>query len=162
MARLFDTWLDNIEEVKYHADWIIATEEEPHYFFIDISLSGNLNELVTLLDSLNITYDILQTRLVLATASTALLIDKISLDRAIAILEYLRWKGHFIDYERNEIDYLIALWDDLQEINGHQLQEQGNKRLKDFLNRYNGLSLYNYRLWPSINARITEMFNNKS
>lgn len=154
--------LINIEEVKHRADWIIATEDDPHYFFIEISLSRNFNELITLLDSLNFAHDILQIRLVLAAANTALLVDKIVPDKAIAILEYLRWKGHFTDYERNEIDYLLAVWDDLQETHQPQWQTEANERLKDFLNNYSRLSLYNYRLWPSVNARITEVFNNKS
>jgi len=168
VKHLFGAWrecltlgLIKVEEVKYRADWIIATEDDPHYFFIEMSLSRNLNELVTLLDSLNLAHDILQIRLVLATASTALLIDKITPDRAIAILEYLRWKGQFTDYERNEINYLLALWDDLQEINEPQLEAQANERLKDFLNNYSRLSLYNYRVWRSINEHITEVFNNK-
>ena len=154
--------LIKVEEVKYRADWIIATEDDPHYFFIEMSLSRNLNELVILLDSISLAHDILQNRLVLATADTALLIDKIVPDRAIAILEYLRWDGDFTDYEGNEINYLIALWDDLQEINEPQMQVQANERLMDFLNNYRRLNLYNYRLWPSINTSITEVFKNKA
>ena len=169
IQQLFGAWRECLilglikeEEVKHHADWIITTEDEPHHFFIDISLSKNLNDLVTLLDSSNLAHDILQVRLVLAVASVALLIDKITPDRAIAILEYLRWKGHFTDYERNEIDYLLAWWDDIQEVNEPEMEVEAKERLKDFLSSYNRLSLHNYRLWPSINARITEVFNNKS
>jgi len=154
--------LINEEEVKHRADWIIATEDDPHYFFIEVSFSRDLNELITLLDSLNFAHDILQIRLVLATVDTALLVDKIEPDRAIVILEYLRWKGNFTDYERNEIDYLLAVWDDLQETHQPQWRIEATKRLKVFLNNYSRLSLYNYRLWPSINERITEVFNNKS
>ena len=132
--------------------------------FIHFSTLSNFiySFLDSFLDSSNFIHDILQIRLVLAVASVALLIDKITPDRAITILEYLRWKGDFTDYERNEIDYLLAWWDDIQEVNEPNMEVEAKERLKDFLSSYNRLSLHNYRLWPSINARITDVFNNKS
>jgi len=169
IKQLFGAWreclvlgLITVEEVKYRADWIIATEDDPDHFFIDISLSKKLNELVTLLDSIDLAHDMLQIRLVLATANLGLLINKITPEKAIAILEYLRWKGEFKDNERNEMDCLLMLWDDIEEANEPELQLQLNERLKDFLNNYSHLNLYNSRLWHSINASITEAFNNKS
>lgn len=168
LKQLFGAWrecltldLVKVEEVKRETDWIIATEYDPHSFFIDISLSRNLNELLILLDSINAPHDILEIRLVLATVCTALLIEKIVSDRAIIILECLRWKEQFTDYERNEIGYILALWEDIQEVTNLKLQERAEKRLKDFLNNFSRLSLYNYRLWPSINANITEVFKDK-
>ena len=168
LKQLFGAWreclllgLIKVEEVKYRADWIIATEKDPHIFFIDISLSNNLNDLVTLIDSLNLKGDLLQTRLIFATIYIALLVDEIEHGKAVSILEHFRWQD-LTDYESGKITYLIALWDDLQEIADPQLQLQSNERLKDFLNNYRHLNLYNYRLWPSINARITEAFKNKT
>jgi hypothetical protein len=150
------------EYVTRWADWIISTEVEPDHFFIEISLSQDLNGLLIVLNSINLTEDILQIRVVFAEVCVKFLLDKMTADNAILILGKFVHRKEFTPYEINEIRYLIEEWEYLAKRPDKKTQEKLNDRIKVFFDNYSKFNLYNCKNWNDINTKIIEDFSSKN
>lgn len=148
------------EDVVSRADWIIATEDNPHHFFIEMSLSHDLNELITVIDSMNLTDDLLQVRAFFGVVDTKLIIDKISTDQVISILDGFSHDERFTAYERQKMMDLIVEFDYL---NGSIFSKKRSKQqlredIKGFFHNYWNFYLYYHQNWEKTNADLVKKF----
>ncbi len=150
------------EEMIEKADWIIATEENPDYFFIEMSLSRSLDDLVTLIDSIQLTDDVTQVRAFFATVHSKILINQISLDKVISILESFSHYEGLTKFEKAEMIYLIVEWDYLVDTWPQKSQEELNRRIEKFLYNYNVFNYHDYRNWERVNEKIEAEFQTKT
>jgi hypothetical protein len=150
------------KEVIDRADWIISTEVEPHHFFIGMSLCHSLDDLLAVLNSIYPTEDILQIRAVFGEVRLKLLIDKITTDKALSILDKFVNENGFTPYEMNEMRYLIEEWDNLEDRPKRRLQQKLGDRIKMFFNNYSGFNLYNHKHWHNINDEITKKLSTQT
>jgi len=146
------------KEVIDRADWIIATEDEPDYFFIELSLSHDVNELLTVLNSIDIPEDVLYPRVLLGVMRTQLSVDVITTDKVRTVLNKFIYQSRLTRYERGHI---YSITDDYG-YSGEKLDEralqQFNQHVKDFLNNYSQFNLYNYKNWNNINNELVKRF----
>ena len=141
------------------ADWIIATEDSPHHFFIEMSLSHDLNQLVSVLDSIDLNEDILHVRAFFGEIDTKLLIDQIETDHVISILDSFSHDERFTQYERNKMMSLIIDSDYLYGIKPKaKLKQQLSEDIKDFFKNYSKLQRYDHPNWEKINADLVKKF----
>lgn len=150
------------QEIVRRADWIISTEENPDYFFIEISLSHDTNALLTVLNSIDIPEDIMHLRAILGIVHNQLLIDQTTADKARVILDKLINQPGFTPYEKTEMYSLTDGFDYLDEKLDEQTQQQLDKQIMTFLDNYAQFNLYNYKNWDRINMVIAKTFEIKS
>jgi SMI1 / KNR4 family (SUKH-1) len=147
------------EDVVFRADWIIATEEEPHHFFIEMSLSHDLDELITVLTSINLTEDVMQVRAFFGQIDIKLSVDQITTDHAILILDNFSHDDRFTVYERNKMMGLIVEFDSLQFVKPmKQVKQQINENIKDFFHQFWNFNLYSIKSWRKINDDLVKKF----
>jgi hypothetical protein len=147
------------QSVVERADWIIATEDEPHHFFIEMSLSHDLNELITVLDSIYLTEDILQVRAFFGVINLKLIVDQIGTDQIISILDNFSHDERFTPHERNKMMDLIVDSDYLYDtMRNAQLKQQLREHIKDFFNNYSNFNLYHLKNWEKTNADLVKKF----
>ncbi|WP_426669399.1 SMI1/KNR4 family protein [Mucilaginibacter sp. McL0603] len=149
------------EEIVQRADWIISTEDEPDYFFIEISLSHDVNELLTVLNSIDVPEDILHLRVILGVVHTQLLINKITTDKARVILDKMVYRSEFTRYEKIEMYFLTDDFDCLDRKLDDRTRQRLDQQVKHFLDNYAQFNLYNYKNWDSINADLIKTFESK-
>jgi len=151
------------QEMIDWADWIIATETEPHHFFIELSLSHNANELITLLDSIPLSDGALQIRALFSNVHTKLLTDTITTGQAVSILESFWRDERLTTFERNEMIALIVASEDLDDsMPNSKLSKQLGENVKAFFHHYSRFNLYHLKNWDNINAGLVEKFESKS
>jgi hypothetical protein len=140
-------------------DWIIATEDSPHHFFIEMSLSHDLNQLISVLNSINLNEDIFHVRAFFGEIDIKLLIDQIETDHVISILDSFSHDERFTQYERNKMMSLIIDSDYLYEIEPKaKLQKQLREDIKEFFNNYSKFRRYDHPNWEKINADLVKKF----
>jgi len=149
------------KEVIVRADWIIATEDEPDYFFIELSLSHDVNELFTVLNSMDIPEDVLYLRVLLGVMQTQFSVELITADKARAVLNKFIYHPGLTRYERRHI-YSITDDDNYpNEKPDEQTRREFNEHVKDFLDNYSQFNLYNYKNWNDINTELLKRFKVK-
>jgi hypothetical protein len=147
------------EEIVWNADWIIATEDEPNPFFIDISLSHDVNELSTVLTSIDLADDIFQTRAFFGVVHTKLLIDRITTEHVIAIVDRYMRDERLTLFEQNKMMELIADYDSLSDITDKtRLKEKLRDDIKEFFDNYRHFGLHDHQSWEKIDAGLVAKF----
>jgi hypothetical protein len=150
------------QELINRADWIIATEDEPHHFFIELSLSHDMNELITVLDSIYLESGALQIRVFFSTVYTKLLVDQITTGKAISIIESFLRDERLTSNEHAAMMDLIVEFDDLSDgMPNPKSQQQVREKVKDFFNNYSGFNLYYLKNWDQINSDLVNKFESK-
>jgi hypothetical protein len=151
------------QEVIDRADWIIATEEDPHHFFIEMSLSHDLNGLITVLSSINLTEEILQVRAFFGVVNLKLSVDQIETDHVISILDNFSHDERFTQYEKNKMMDLIVDSDYLYGIMPKaKLKQKLRENIKDFFKNYINFNLYHQPNWEKNNADLVKKFESMS
>jgi len=154
--------LISTEEVIRRADWIVSTEDDPDNFFIEMSRSRDLNDLLTILNSRNLPDDIIQVRVTFGAVYFQFLIDKMKTDKALSILGKFAHRKEFTAYEISEMRYLIKEWGCLAKRSNKSSQKKLNDRVKVFFDNYSRFDLYYYKNWNDINTKIIEGFSSKN
>lgn len=118
-----------------------------------------MNELSTVLTSIEPADDLFQTRAFFSVIDTKLSVDQITTDRVIAILDsYLR-DERFTLYEQNKMMELIVNYDDLSDkMYNTRLKEQLRDDIKEFFNNYRHFHLYDCQSWEKANANLIAKF----
>jgi hypothetical protein len=147
------------QRIVHWADWIIATEEKPHHFFIEMSRSRDLDELIAVLGSMHITENILQVRAIFSEIHIKLIIDKIENDDVISILSNFLHDERFTAYERNKIMKFIV---DSKDLNSKKpkakLKQRFHDQLKEFFDNYHHFNMYYPQNWEKVNADLVTKF----
>jgi len=143
------------QRVIQEADWIISTESEPDHFFIELSLSRDVNELITILSSKYLTDDIVSVRAFFGETSLKLLIDDITLDHVIAILDDYSHDERFTAFERNKMFEFIVESDYLYDIKPDaKAKKQLYEEVKTFFENYRVFKLFDYQKWDTVNTQL--------
>lgn len=141
------------------ADWIIATEDDPHHFFIEMSLSHDLDELITAINSMSLTEDALQIRAFFWVIHLKLVTDQISTDQVISILSNFLHDEQLTVYERTKMMELIVDFDYLYDLKPNlQAKQQLREHVKNFFNNYSKFNLYDHKNWEKINSDLVNKF----
>lgn len=149
------------KEVVDRADWIIATEKDPHYFFIEISLSHDMNGLIEVLGSVQLADDIMQVRALFGLVNLKLSVGQISIDKALSILNSFACDERFTTFERDKIWGLTEDWDYLYDAAPNsELKQQLSEDIKDFFGHYIRFNLNHYKAWEKINNDLVEKSKN--
>ena len=140
------------DEIVLWADQIIAKENEPDYFFIDISLSHDVNNLITTLNQYVIeSKDPVPVRVILGLIYQKLIDDIINLDTAIVLTERTPFYETLTPFEYRSIyefeEYEMFYIDDSEGL---------KETVVKFLSFYKDFNLTNYDRWPEINGQIGE------
>ena len=140
------------------ADEIIKSADEPDYFFIEISLSSDVNQLLEILNR----YDAeikepICARVLLSLIYCRLMNDDDALNVAGAavLIGRLVFSSELTDFECDNMyvfeDYECCYSDDTQlEVD-----------IIDFLSTYEAFNLQNYDQWPQINSQVEEILKEK-
>ena len=147
------------QNVIDRADWIIATEDKPHPFFSEISLSSDLNELIRILDSVNLQQNAIQIRVFLGEVHTRILIDQITTAQAMSILDSFLHNELLTTVEKDTIKALIVESGDLNNvILKSQRKQRLRENVKSFLENYRHFSLHHFKSWDRINRELVKKF----
>ena len=147
------------EEIVWNADWIIATEDEPDPFFVDISLSHDVNVLSSVLTSIDLADDIFQTRAFFGVVNTKLMVDRITTEHVIGILERYMRDERLTLYEQNKMMELITDYDYLSDnMRKKRLKEKLHDDIKEFFDNYRHFGLHDHQSWEKIDAALVGKF----
>jgi SMI1 / KNR4 family (SUKH-1) len=147
------------EELLWQANWIIATEHEPHHFFIDLSTCHDVNELITVLTSMDLSDDIFQVRAFFYAIDTKIMVDKITIDHVVAILNHYARDERFTSLERNKMMKIIAEYDLLSNrMFKKKVKERIREEIKEFFNNYRYFHLDDCQSWEKINTNLVTKF----
>lgn len=149
------------QEVTDWADWTISTEDKPDRFIIDVAYCPNLHDLLSILNSINLTEDILQVRAIFGVIHLKFLTGKMTSDKALSILEKFADRKEFTHYEINEIRFLIEERGRLYNQLNRESRKQLNQCVKTFFENYSVFNLHNYKNWIDINAKLISKFSMK-
>jgi len=146
------------QEITAWADSIIVVEDEPDYFFIELSLCADINNVFEILNNNTITSDDpIPSRVVLGLLYKKLIDQEISLTDAISVLASVNWYGKITPPERAN---LYSLDDDYGEIMYQKDEKYAielTKEITDFLDCYGVFTLNNFKQWGEINEEVEEV-----
>lgn len=146
------------EVVKWADDIIIATEDIPDYFFIELSMSKSITEVMMLIkDKISISNAPIVGRILLALIYHKLNSDTISLQNACDIMDLIALNDTMADDEKGS---LYQFSDELQEAFRSEHYDYLRIEILEFLSTYKDFALDNYDTWPSIYEQTeTLIFN---
>lgn len=138
------------EEVTAWADEIILLEDEPHYFFIDVSLSSDENKLLAVLAEYVAHLDLTP---IVVRALFGLLYHKVENgsvvpDKAFQFIWDYEYTGHLTSFEND----MLGKCDENLSIDN--IQGNSTNTLLEILAYYKEFKLSNYEQWGGINWRI--------
>ncbi|GAB3921061.1 hypothetical protein [Mucilaginibacter myungsuensis] len=143
------------QEISAWADSIIIAQEEPEYFFIELSIATDINELFTAINSVGDTaLTPLSARAVLGLIWHRLEAGAIDIEEAISLcstltsLDVLTWAetSEIYEFECDLYPYIF-----IDEESDEIRRESGIR----FLSSYAAFSLDNYPEWEEIHTRIS-------
>ncbi|MBS1503136.1 MAG: hypothetical protein JST32_13795 [Bacteroidetes bacterium] len=147
------TGLISKNEIVAWADEVIEAETEPDYFFIEVSLSKDVNELLSVLNTHESdTTNIIVVRAIYGIVYTKLVNDEISLEQAINIVDRYEFHESLTCFESSNIYSLdFYLYDDLS------VSDDMMNETKSMLVYYKGFNLQNYEQWIAISQELDEV-----
>ncbi|MBB5395274.1 hypothetical protein [Mucilaginibacter sp. AK015] len=142
------------EEVVLWADRIIAETDEPDYFFIEVSLSHDVNGLIEVLNKyVKPTYNPICDRVLLGLVYHRQPIDDVEeVEKVATMIGFMSSWDRLTSFEDNTIyefgDYYLFYYPDLK-----LLQAE----LRNFLAIYKAFTLENYTQWVDINLQVLQL-----
>jgi hypothetical protein len=146
-------------EVKDWADRIILHENEPEYIIMELSLSHDKNEMLSLLATVCVPANYITARGVLGLLYHRLSAGDITANEAIAIMDKL----DFIDLlTQTEINYIYDFTDGIW-MNDPIVENENSltENLLNFLAHYKELEIANYKNWHAFSNQIKYKFTKK-
>ena len=143
------------DEIVAWADKIIANEEEPDYFFIEISMSGDINNLSSLLKTrVPVTHNPVSGRAILGMAYQRLLSGTINIDNVITAVNGFSYEGATFA----EDDFLSGLTYDYEMLfrDGPSGPDKLKEKCLSVLSIYKDFQVGNYEQWPEINRNVED------
>jgi hypothetical protein len=138
------------------ADDIIKITDDPDYFFIEVSLSSDVNQLLEVLNnySANI-QDSICTRVLMSLIYYRLINDNdpVTVEEAAKLTGDLYHFDELTSFEHNN----IWNFENYEYYDPTQLQVD----LLDFLSTYEAFNLQNYEQWLQINIKVAEILKEK-
>ncbi|MES2275371.1 MAG: 5-formyltetrahydrofolate cyclo-ligase [Bacteroidota bacterium] len=151
--------LDIVDKVQIiaWADGIIKAATEPDYFFIELSLAKDKNEIIEAITNVNgLTPNAVTSRALLGILYHNLIDKKLQINRVTPILDNLNNREIISEIESA---WLYQLSDDYDWNNPSVIPiEQAKENLLSFLSKYQEFNVGNYRSWDEINDRLQPLF----
>jgi hypothetical protein len=145
-------------EIKDWADRIIMHENEPEYFFMELSLSHDKNEMLSLLNSVCAPANYITARGVLGLLYRRLSDGVVTANEAIAIMDKFDFINLLTQTEINYIyDFTDEIWIDDAAVDDNKLTQN----LLNFLAYYKDLEIANYKNWLGLSLSIGLNFEKK-
>ncbi|WP_158990270.1 hypothetical protein [Mucilaginibacter sp. L196] len=149
-------WLVSRDEVIAWADDIIKSTDDPDYFFIELSLSSTMNELIEILDrNIPLQESYIPARVILGLIYQLLFYGEIRFQDASKLV-YTLQNQPLTSFEH---DNFYVYEDDYPYYN--RSEDEREKDLHAFLNTYRAFNLHNHWQWPQINIRVEEIIKQK-
>jgi len=144
--------------VKWADDIIIATEDIPDYFFIELSMSKSVTEITILIkDKISISNAAIIGNALLGLIYHKLHSGNLELQKACDIMDHIALDDTMAGYEKG---MLYQFSDEFQEAFRPEHFDNLRVDILDFLILYKDFTLDNYDEWPAINERTeTHKFN---
>lgn len=146
--------LEKSEVVKW-ADNIIANDNEPDYFIIELSLCGNqnLNDTISLISEfIGQDKPLLSERIILGLLYKQYLEKKITLKRAISFINWILREENLTEEETSLMYNLDLDYDCVEE--GYLTLGLFEEEMLRFLEIYNDFKIDNFAEWEKINSTI--------
>ncbi|MDP9078460.1 MAG: hypothetical protein M3O71_13590 [Bacteroidota bacterium] len=143
------------EEVVAWADEIIKAEDEPDYFFIEISLAGNTNNLLEILGEYVVPSDsMIPPRVIFGLVCQKFTDKTINIEKAVDVLNNIISDSNITPFERGRIYSIDDHWDYMI-YSGKNLGDVvlTNTTMK-FVSYYRRFTLNNYNSWGGINQQV--------
>lgn len=147
------------QEVIDWADQFILAEDEPNHFFIEVSLSHDLNELLSVIRPLAAPESDASVRAILGLLYHGLSEGVITADIAVAAID--KCNAHKF-LTRSEVDDVYELTDEIWIGDQTLDKEQLTEKVLAFLVFYKEFELKNYKVWEIINYRIESGFKGQT
>lgn len=139
------------KEVIDWADGIVMHDNEPETFFIELSLSRDINELISLLNSVRVPEDAHVARAILGLLYHRLSAGAINADKAISIMDKYKCWNMLTSFEKAHIyNFTDEIW--LADPIIHEIEL--TQEILNFLINYKELEIENYKNWVGISYRI--------
>ncbi|QEM04657.1 hypothetical protein DIU31_014465 [Mucilaginibacter rubeus] len=144
--------------VKWADDIIIATEDIPDYFFIELSMSRSITEAMMLIkDEISISNATIIGNALLGLIYHKLNSSNLELQQACNIMDRIASNDTMAGYEKG---MLYQFCDEFQEAFRPEHFDNLRTDILDFLILYKDFTLHNYHEWPTITERTeTHKFN---
>lgn len=140
------------------ADETIMNELEPDYFFIELAMAKNANELMEVLNqTTKFTNNRIVFRVLLGLVYYKLNNGDINLIEASLLMDTVNCKAMGILTD-NERDYMYQFDDEIQWMYKTDDKEKRQLEVLQFLSAYQDLKLDSYTRWIAINERIEVHF----
>jgi len=145
------------EEIIAWADEIIQAEDEPDYFFIEMSLSGNTNNLLAILNEYVTASDsVILSRVILGLLYQKLADQTIDIKKVLDVLNQINFNNIITSFENENIYYLDDKRDYIVYSGNDPDYVEITKSTTEFLSYYSGFTLTNYDNWTEINQQVEE------
>lgn len=145
-------------EVKDWADRIITHENEPEYFFMELSLSHDKNEMLSLLNSVCVPANYISARGIMGLLYHRLSAGLMTANEAIATMDQFDFINLLTETEINYIyEFTDEIWIDDPLVDDVEL----TKSLLNFLAYYKELRIANYKNWLALSLSIGNHFGEK-
>jgi hypothetical protein len=151
------------EEVVAWADEIINMDDDPDYFFIDLSMQHDINALITALSTDFVyTKNPIPARVLFGLAYEKLNKQMISFNQALHLLYRITYSGNLSALEHAA---LYQIDDDREYLlySGRDPEETDIvKSILNFFARYKVFNLNNFDKWQEINVRFEEILREEN
>jgi hypothetical protein len=144
------------KEIIEWADGIVMHENDPEYFFIELSLSHDDSELLSLLYSVYVPDNKMVARAVLGLLYHRLSSGVITADKVIIVLDKPEFFDQLTKVEQKQIfNFTDKIWKDEPIMENEELKQN----LLSLLVNYKEFEITNYEYWHGINYRIEHLFS---
>lgn len=150
--------LISTKEIKDWADRIVLHEDEPECFFIELSLSHDKNEMISLLNTISVPENNVIARGILGLLYHVLSAGNITAVEAIAIMDKL---DSINLLTQTEINYIYGFTDEIW-MNDPIIDDNALiENLLDFLAHYKELEIAKFKNWFAFSINIEYKFTEK-
>lgn len=144
------------EHVTHWADSIVKAAHEPAYFFIELSLAKDKNEIFEIIgNDYAIKSNVVTTRALFGIIYHKISDDTNDIKSTIGVLDILNNRDILTEIESA---FIYELSDEFDETVSVASKERVNKDILKFLSVYHDFNVDNYRAWEEISERLHPLF----
>jgi hypothetical protein len=146
------------QEIVAWADNNLNQSDQPEYFFIELSLAADSNELITIIsENATKAYNIISARAILGVAYQKLLNNVIDIEKALNTIYSINGTNILSTYEHGYLDDIDE--DTCGVVIEGQFKDSITTDALSFLSRYKCFSLANYVRWNDINEDVNKQID---
>ncbi len=142
-------------EVVKWADDIILTEDDPDYFFIELSLASNINQLLNIISTTPMMDEPVVGRILLGLLYWKTEKTLIDARRIVSILDEINTNDNLSSEERGDI---YQLSDEFDNKFGMKIFEEWEADVSQFLSNYKSFTIDNFTEWQRLNDTLEAKF----